>query len=352
MSEEITNSSAGAAARRAEPGLTSIVVPLYNEQENVAQLAEAIRSVMNGGGYELILVDDGSEDATAETITALADDDGRICGLSLSRNFGHQYALAAGLEYAAGDVVITMDGDMQHPPELLPKLIEQWRDGYNIVQAKRTGTEGVGALKRWSSRLYYRCFRFLCGIRLEDGMTDFRLLDRTVVDEINKVREGQLFLRGLIAWMGYRRGVVEFTAPRRSAGRSKYGLRRLLKLARSGLLSFSPAPMRVGIVIGLVMSVLSFLELGYVLIVTGLGRTVPGWASIVGLLSLLFGVMFLLIGLQGEYLIRIYERVQHRPGFLVERTIGKLRIPSPRKEESATTASREDDDKPMLKIRT
>lgn len=320
---EVNESETAAGPARDEPQLISIVVPMFNEQANVDALIDEINSIMDARPYELILVDDGSTDGTARAIEARAAEDSRIVGLCLSRNFGHQYALAAGLKFARGDVVVMMDGDLQHPPQLLPSLIEKWREGFNIVQAKRTETDGASASKRNTSKLYYKIFRFLCGIELEEGMADFRLLDRTVVDEINKIQEGQLFLRGLIAWMGYRRAVVEFKAPARQAGKSKYGLRQMLHLAGSGMLSFSPAPMRLGIVVGLVMSALSFLELLYVLLVRAFGATVPGWASTVGLLSLVFGVMFLLMGLQGEYLIRIYQRVQHRPAFLVERVIGQ-----------------------------
>jgi dolichol-phosphate mannosyltransferase len=208
-------------------------------------------------------------------------------------------------------------------------MIGLWREGYNIVQARRIDTEGISPRRRWIGRMYYRLFRFLSGIPLDEGESDFRLLDRVVVEEINKMREGQLFLRGLIAWMGYRRAKVDFVAPRRHAGQSKHDVRELFRLARGGILSFSPAPMRLGILVGLGMSGLSFLELIYALIAKGCGWSVPGWASTMALLSLVFGVMFLLMGLQGEYILRIYERVQHRPAFLVERVIGKKKKDDP-----------------------
>jgi dolichol-phosphate mannosyltransferase len=328
---------------RPQPELVSIVVPVFNEAENIPTLVARLRDAMADVPFEIIFVEDGSDDGTAETIEKLAAEDACIRGLCLSRRFGHQYCLAAGLRYATGQVVVMMDGDLQHPPEVVPQLIDRWRAGFNIVQARRIDTEDASASRKRTSRLYYRLFRFLCGVPLEEGMADFCLLGRMVVDEINKVQEGQLFLRGLIAWMGYRRGVVEFTAPGRGAGRTKYGLGRMLHLAKSGILSFSSAPMRLGIGIGLVMSALSFLELIFV-VVAKLGGwvEVPGWASTVGLLSLVFGVMFLLMGLQGEYLIRIYERVQRRPGFLVEREIGS-RIS--RADHKATAEQQHGDDR-------
>jgi glycosyltransferase involved in cell wall biosynthesis len=340
MTQQNSSSPRAADRSRPEPGMISIVVPVYNEQDNIRPLVEAVRQVLADRPFEMILVDDGSRDATAETIESLAAEDECIRGLCLSRNFGHQYALAAGLKHASGDVVITMDGDLQHPPELLPHLLSKWREGYNIVQARRGETEGQSVGRRWTSRLYYKLFRFLCGIALEEGDSDFRLLDRSVVEEINKVQEGQLFLRGLIAWMGYRRAAIDYTAPARHAGQSKYSLRKMLRLASSGVLSFSPAPMRLGILAGLILSGLSFLEFIYVLLVKAFGAAVPGWASTMALLSLVFGVMFLLLGLQGEYLIRIYERVQQRPAFLVERRIG--RFPTKPADEPGARAPKQD----------
>jgi len=323
MNDTSYRSSLTGSSLRDEPKRVSLVVPVYNESANLSALIAAVSAAMGLCAYELILVDDGSTDGTAEGIATHAQADGRIIGLCLSRNFGHQYALSAGLKYATGDVVVMMDGDLQHPPSLVPDMIRLWREGYNIVQGRRVDTEGISSRRQFFSRMYYGVFRFLCGISLDEGESDFRLLDRSIVEEINKMQEGQLFLRGLIAWMGYRRAKVDYVAPARFAGKSKYNLRKMLRLARSGILSFSTAPMRLGIVAGLCMSALSFLELIYVLIARICGATVPGWASTMVLLSLVFGVMFLLMGLQGEYLLRIYERVQRRPAFLVERVIGK-----------------------------
>ena len=301
----------------------SVVVPVYNEADNIDPLADAVAEVLEGTALELIFVDDGSEDGTFERIERLAARDAAVCGVSLSRNFGHQYALAAGLRFAKGDVVITMDGDMQHPPALIPALIDKWRQGYNVVQTRRRDEAKAPFLKRLTSRVFYRVFSALSGIRIDPGMSDFRLLDRGIVDELRAMHEGQLFLRGLIAWMGYRKAVVPFEAEARYSGRPKYGARKMLGLAKSGMLSFSTVPLRIATVLGLVMALLSFAELLYVLIVYLLGRTVTGWASLVAVMSFLFGVLFLLIGLQGEYILRIYERVQHRPQFLIERVVGR-----------------------------
>jgi len=305
--------------KRAKPSLISVVVPVYNEGANVEPLAEAIGQALDGFAHELILVDDGSSDDTFERIERLAGRDERVVGLSLSRNFGHQYALSAGLSRARGQVIVTMDGDMQHPPSLLPELVAKWREGYNVVQALRQDTEKVGLFKRLTSRGFYRVFSALCGIRIDPGAADFRLIDRVVLDELRRMQEGELFLRGLLAWMGYRRAQVPFQVGERLAGESKYTLRKMLRLAKSGLFSFSTVPLRIGIFVGLLMALLSFVELIYVIVVKLSGNAVPGWASTTAIISLLFGILFVVVGIQGEYIIRIYERVQRRPPFLIER---------------------------------
>ena len=321
LHRETAPAGAGPPTRRAAPKLVSIVVPVYNEAGCILPLAEAVAEALGETPHELIFVDDGSEDDTFERIQQRVQADGRVCGVSLSRNFGHQYALAAGLREAGGQVVITMDGDLQHPPGLLPTLIDKWRDGHNVVLTRREDDRRDSWFKRAGSRAFYRVFSLLCGIRMDPGTADFRLLDRTIIDELNAMNEGELFLRGLIAWMGYGKAVVPFRPDPRHAGRSKYTLGKMLKFAKAGMFSFSPVPLRISIVLGLITAVLSFAELLYVLIAYLRGQTIPGWASIVAVMSLLFGVLFLLIGLQGEYILRIYQRVQSRPTFLVERVV-------------------------------
>jgi glycosyltransferase involved in cell wall biosynthesis len=311
----------GTAASPGLSALVSVVVPAFNEGNNVGTLAAKIAEAMQGRPWELILVDDGSSDDTFARIADLARRDPRIRGLSLTRNFGHQYALAAGLRQARGEAVITMDADLQHPPALLPAMIDKWRDGYKVVQGVRQ-EESTPLFKRWTSRSFYTIFSLLSGIRLEPGTSDFRLIDRVVVDHINALDEGDLFLRGLLAWMGYRQARLPYQAGPRHSGASKYGLRKMLGLARMGIFAFSPMPLRIGTAIGLLMSALSLAELGYVLFAYLSGRTVPGWASTMALVSVLFAVLLLLVGMQGAYLLKIYERVQHRPRYIVECTCG------------------------------
>ncbi|MBN1508037.1 MAG: glycosyltransferase family 2 protein [Sedimentisphaerales bacterium] len=302
------------------PRLISIVVPVYNEGGNVDVLHTAISESMREWDYELVFVDDGSEDDTFRRVESLAKLDPRVRGVSFSRNFGHQQALTAGLAFAKGDVVVTMDGDMQHPPALLPQLIGQWRKGASIVYTKRRDSEGAPRLKRSASALFYKCFSLLCGVPLSAGMADFRLLDRKVVDEITRLRLNQVFLRGMIPWMGFGSAVVEYVPQRRHSGKTKYSLRKMTRLAADGILSFSTIPFMIALWAAVATSLLSIAELVYILVVWAMGRTVPGWASVTGILTLLFSVMFFVLAVQGQYIYRLYDQV-HRPPYVIDRII-------------------------------
>ncbi|HSW45314.1 MAG TPA: glycosyltransferase family 2 protein [Phycisphaerae bacterium] len=311
----------GQTGRRQPPRLVSIVVPVYNEAPNIQPLAEAVDRALGPQPYEILFVDDGSIDNTFREIDALAAEDPRVCGLGLSRNFGHQFALAAGMLVARGEVVVTMDGDLQHPPSLLPTLIQRWQDGASIVHTRRTDTGDLPPFKRVTSKVFYRLFSLFCGVPLDPGMADFRLLDRHVVDEINRMKEGQLLLRAVVRWMGYRSEVVPFVVGRRHAGRSKYTLRHMWRLAVNGMLSFSTIPLRVGLAIGAITALLSFIELAFVVVSWLRGNTVPGWASTIGIVAFLFGVLFILLGIQGQYILRLYEQARARPTFIIERIV-------------------------------
>jgi dolichol-phosphate mannosyltransferase len=301
------------------PGETpvfSIVIPAYHEAGNLLKLYDEIVRALAAVDmtWELILVDDGSADTTWQKIMALHLRDGRVKGLRLSRNFGHQYALFAGMSAAQGKAVITMDADLQHPPAVIPELLQEWRRGLKIVHTIRIDHEEISWSKRFTSRLFYKIFSFLSGVNLSSGMADFRLLDRQVVNELLKLKEGGLFLRGLVQWIGYANSEVPFHCGRRFSGVSKYNFRRMLKFAWTGITSFSTKPLRVGIIIGLLTSLFAFYQLGEALwtkLFTD--RAVPGWASIIGIQSLLFGVLFIFLGILGEYMARILEEVRQRP---------------------------------------
>jgi dolichol-phosphate mannosyltransferase len=306
-----------AVVRRA-PDLVSVVVPCYNEGENLPALYERLEAALRGFDWEAILVDDGSADGTFDTMRDLARRDGRVRAIRFSRNFGHQYALLAGIRESRGRVVVTMDADLQHPPETVPILVEEWRRGFNIVHTRRRGSGETGWFKRGASRAYYRFFSLLSGVRIEPGTSDFRLMDRRVADALRSMQEAELFLRGLVMWMGYRHTFVEYEVGARHAGRSKYTVGKMLRFAGSGITSFSTIPLRVGIVIGFVTSALACVEIGYVIWAKVRGTAVPGWASMTALLCFLFGLSFVLVGLLGVYVGHIFRRVQNHPTYFVE----------------------------------
>jgi dolichol-phosphate mannosyltransferase len=303
--------------------MISIVVPAYKEERNLDVLYTRLRTQLDDlrKHWELVIVDDGSPDGTWQTITMLNARDPRVRGVRLSRNFGHQNALLAGLAAARGQAVVTMDADLQHPPEIVPQLIARWLEGYQIVHAIRRDPPNVPALKRLSSRLYYRLFSYLSGVDIEPGAADFRLLDRQVLDEILKFKEEGLFLRGIVHWVGYATTSVAFDCCDRHAGTSSYDLRRMLTLAWHGVSSFSLVPLRIAMAIGLVSSTLAFLGVGYAIIGWWLDRdAIPGWASTVAIVSFLFGVLFVFLAVLAEYVGRIIVEVRGRPRFLVRET--------------------------------
>ena len=297
----------------------SIVVPAYNEEGNLKRLYTEIIKVLNKQlSYEVIFVDDGSSDRTWEIINNLNHKDKRVTGLRFSRNFGHQYALFAGLSVSNGDAVITMDADLQHPPEVIHKMVSDWRKGFKIVKTIRKDNMKTSFLKKTTSRLFYKTFSLLSGVDLSSGMADFRLLDRQVVNKIIQNREVSLFLRGLIEWVGYDSCVIGYTSNDRYAGKTKYSLIKMLKFAWTGITSFSTIPLRMSIVLGLLSSFYAFYRLGYAYYIKVYTHdAVPGWASIIGVLSLLFGILFILLGIIGEYIGRILIQVQGRDRYII-----------------------------------
>jgi len=316
--------------------LLSIVVPVFNEGGNIRPLFDALVPVLESTGmeWELIFSDDGSTDATWPTISALHEEDGRVKGLRLSRNFGHQYALFAGMSRATGDAIISMDGDLQHPPELVPELVERWRAGDQIVHTVRKDEENVSPFKKWSSKIFYKIFSYLSDVEMEAGMADYRLLDRAVVDELMKFSEQGLFLRGIVNWVGYKSSKLEFVCGTRYSGESKYTFRRMLTLAWAGITSFSVVPLRISIVIGVLTSALAFTEMLYAIYAKLFTDTaVPGWASAVAVVSFLFGILFILLGVLGEYVGQVLVEVRGRPRFLIREHVGNI----PHENASATS---------------
>lgn len=314
----------GAGKEASSRPLLSVVVPLFNEQESLPTFLDELMSTLNAllVSFEVILVNDGSRDATWTGIEEAHRRDSRISGISFSRNFGHQNALMAGLREAAGSAIVTLDGDLQHPPGFIPKLLEQWMVGYKVVNTIRLDSAETTVFKRTTSRWFYRVFSLLSGIAVSQGSSDFRLMDRVVVDAIMQMRDTQLFLRGFVQWTGFPTISLPYRAQPRHAGSTKYSLVRMLRFSVAAMVSFSSLPLMVGVWIGLFTSLLALLEVCYIVIAYFQGRTVPGWASVLTVVSFMFGVLFFLLGIIGVYLSSIHEAIKNRPHYIIAATVG------------------------------
>ena len=300
--------------------LVSIVVPVYNEEENIRHFYGAVCENMAGLDYdfELIFVDDGSKDRSRAILRELEKEDSRVQPIFLARNFGHQLALTCGLDHADGDAVVTMDVDIQHPPELIPVLLEKWEAGYEVVQTIRQTTEGVSALKKLTSYYYYKLLNMLSSVHIQEGGSDFRLMDRMVVLAFRRYREHARFIRGMVGAMGYRQIQLEFVAPKRFAGVSKFSPRKMMNFALDGILAYSTLPLRFGLYGGLLCGLLSMALFIHVLFTKYIANdAVPGWATITGCVLFFGGVQLAILGIIGEYIGRIFEEVKNRPLYLI-----------------------------------
>jgi len=297
----------------------SVVVPVYNEESNIEPLLSCLHALLTEyGDYEVLFVDDGSTDSSLQILRDAHQANPRARFIALSRNFGHQNALRAGLAYAKGDVVITMDADLQHPPDLIPLLIAQWRDGHDIVCARRSGSNALPVLKRFSSRLYYRIVNLLADFETEEGAADFRLLNRRVVDVIRGLPEGNLLLRGIVGWLGFRRCAIDYDQPGRRAGKTKYTFRKMMRLGIQGIISFSVGPLRLATFLGLCLSVIALIYAIYaVAIHVFTDKTITGWTSLIVSVLLLGGIQMLLLGIIGEYLGRLFIESKRRPDYII-----------------------------------
>ncbi len=299
--------------------MISIVVPAFNEADNLHALVDRLRTVLTPyGDYEIIIVNDGSSDNSVQVLRELSQADARVRFLSFSRNFGHQMALRAGFKCATGAAIITMDADLQHPPELIPTMIDRWREGYDVVYTIRKADPQLSWFKRTSSRLFYRFLQIASDLELEDGAADFRLLDRKVIDVLNQFGENNLFLRGAISWIGFRQHRIVYEPAARFSGHTKYSVNRMLRLAIVGITSFSTRPLFISMGLGFVMSVVAGLyglEVIYENLFTD--KTVSGWPSLVVLIVGIGGVQFILIGIIGLYLGKTFEEVKKRPLYII-----------------------------------
>jgi dolichol-phosphate mannosyltransferase len=308
------------------PQLVSIVVPVFREESGLVHFTETLIRVLQktNFAFEILFVEDDSPDATLMRIRELhARFPSFIRALSLSRRFGHQPSLAAGLEFAAGDVVICMDGDLQHPPEMIPLLLSRWAIGDQLVYTRRLSQAGRSPAKELASRTFYRMMNWLSEVPFEEGTADFRLMDRVVVDSLRQCDEVTPIYRGLVQWIGFRRTVVEFHAPERFAGTSSYSWRRMFRLAAEAVFAFSLRPLRVAHAAGASCLLLTSLYALYTVICWLFGGIEsPGYTSLVLLVSFLGGLQMLCLGVVGEYIGRIHEQVKNRPRYLIKEQIG------------------------------
>jgi polyisoprenyl-phosphate glycosyltransferase len=303
----------------------SVLVPVLNEERAIAELLGNLRPVLEGLGldWEIVFVDDGSTDGTLNALKALHAQDQRIKAISLSRNFGKEIAVAAGLRYVRGDAVVLMDGDLQHPPQILTQFVRHWRAGNDIVYAQRVDRKADTLLHRWAARSFYAAFHRLSGTILPEGAGDFRLLDRKAIDAMNRVGERARFNKGLYAWIGFRSIGVPFEVLPRREGASRWRPRQLLQFGIDGIASFTTIPLRVWSYLGLLISLLAFCYAVVILIKTLIyGTDAPGFPSLIISMMFFSGVQLISLGVIGEYLGRMYEEVKGRPLFLVAEELG------------------------------
>ncbi|MBM4184344.1 MAG: glycosyltransferase family 2 protein [Gemmatimonadetes bacterium] len=322
----MTQLRADGSRRRSPPKLLSVVAPAFNEEEGLPRFVQEVGAVAVSlaDDYEILVVDDGSRDKTREVLVTLRAGEPRLRWLGLSRNFGHQAALVAGLEHARGDVVITMDSDLQHPPSLLPRMVELWRDGYDVVYTTKAGAAAFSLRRRLMMKVGYKILRFVSGLNLTFGQSDFRLLDRAVLDALVAMPERDKFLRGLISWVGFRQTGIEYQVGTRFAGTEKYTFRQLLHLVTTGVFSFTILPLRLFTGFGVTIALLSMLY-GVIAVVAGgialatdnPALSPPGWATLTAAITFLGGIQLIGIGLLGEYIGRIYDEAKRRPTYVI-----------------------------------
>lgn len=304
----------------------SFVVPVFNEEENIHEFYRRLTQVMAPlpYDYEILFIDDGSKDRTSQLIRELAGKDPHVQGYVFARNFGHQLALTCGLDQSTGDAVISMDGDLQHPPEMVPELLKKWEEGFEIVQTVRKATEDATWFKNITSRLYYKLINSMSEVRITPGGSDFRLMDRKAVDALNRFRERARFIRGMVNNLGFRYTTLEFVAPPRFAGHSKFNLRKMLRFALDGITAFSRVPLRLALYVGCIAGLGSILLIGHVIYVKYIIQdAVPGWTTLAAAEFFLGGVELIGIGIVGEYVGRIFDEVKQRPLYIIREHIVK-----------------------------
>ena len=312
---------------RVDELLISVVIPAYNEERNISPIFHAVQQSLVEFNFEVIFVDDGSSDGTAEEVRSLRALTPSVRLLRFGRNFGQQAALLAGLETARGEAVITLDCDLQHPPELLPAMIQAWRDGAKVVQMVRTQNTDTGFLKMLTSRLFYRFINILSETPVVNGAADFQLLDRVVVNAILRFRDRYPFIRGLVGWLGFPAVKIDYVAPGRQAGTTGYTITKMLRLSLQAVMGLSSKPLRFSFYFGLVTAGFCLLYVLFALLALAAGKTVQGWTSVIVMVTFLGSIQLVSIGIVGEYLARVYDQSRDIPRYVI---VERDETPTPR----------------------
>ncbi len=305
----------------------TLLIPCYNEESGLDLLYNRVSKIMNNledYEFEMLLVNDGSRDGTLEKMKTLREKDERVSYINLSRNFGKESAMLAGLDYCNGDAAIILDADLQDPPELIPQMIEIWETGVADVYARRRSRQGESFLKKWSSHRYYQILQHLTSIEIQVDTGDFRLLDRQAIQALRSLREGQRYTKGLFSWIGYRKQEILFDREPRAAGKTKWNYWKLIGLAVDGITSFSVVPLRLSSFLGLTISAVTFLYMMFTILKTLIfGEAVAGYPSLMSVMLFIGGMQLIVLGIIGEYLGRIFNEVKHRPNYLISEYNGK-----------------------------
>lgn len=305
----------------------SVVIPMYYEEQVAEECYERVSKVLydlrDSYDYEILFINDGSKDNTLSILENIAKEDSKIKVISFSRNFGHQAAVTAGLKFVTGDCVVIIDADLQDPPELIPDMVKEWEKGYDVIYGKRKKRDGESAFKLFTAKAFYQTLNKLSDIEIPKDTGDFRLADRKVIDVINSLPEHNKFLRGLFSWTGFKQEPLEYERKERFAGTTKYPLKKMLKLATDGILSFSIKPLKLVGGLGILSVVISIIILIYAILSFAFkwNNITSGWTSIMCTLTFMGGIILISLWMMGEYIGRIYDEVRGRPQYVIEKTI-------------------------------
>ncbi len=311
-----------------EPPLLSVIIPVYFEEQVIDEFYHRLKAVLVGlkprYHHEVIFVNDGSSDSSAEILRRLCEKDLSLRVISLSRNFGHQIAITAGLDHSSGDAVVVIDGDLQDPPEIIPSMVEFWEKGYSVVYGVRKEREGDNFFKRLTAKAFYRLINWLSSYRIPPDSGDFRLMDRIVVDVLKEMTEESRYLRGMISWIGFSQKGLEYKRDARHAGSTKYTLKKMTKFALDGLVSFSDKPLRLSSNFGLLITLISFVAIIILVInkIINPEATIVGWTSLLVIILFLGGIQLISIGVLGEYIARIFRETKRRPLYIIAEKYG------------------------------